>query len=174
MGAKLLQGFDLFDRRLGKCWKEVEEADPVGVYAYMPQRRWTGQLGQSAGTAIAPPWNGGPAEIQGHLLVIKNHFDDIGVEKLADQRNRVCGCRHAGVRLSGQEGGDLVDQARVYQGFIALHIDHNPVCRQPQEGACFGKAVAPRGMVGSCQDGFDLMVCAGGTYGLAVGCHHDL
>ena len=127
---------------------------------------------RSMGLCIARKGNGRTAKVQGVLLRVQHHFDDVGIGEIGHRVNSVSRGSHAGAGTLLQQGGDLVDQRRVDQGLVALHIDHQVVTVQAQQGAGFGQTVAARRVVGAGQNGFDAILSAGLQNGRAVGYHH--
>jgi hypothetical protein len=97
----------------------------------------------------------------------------------------MCGGAHGGLRLRGQFGGHGVDQRRLDEGFVALHVHDDRVVRQREPGAGLGEAIAAARVVGAREQRVDAvrgagiddarMVCgdddARGAGGLGALCH---
>ncbi len=80
---------------------------------------------------------------------------------------------HRDFRPLGQQRGHRVDQRGVDQRLVALHIDHDRVVGQAQQGGRFGEPVAAGWMRGVGFQGFDMMRAAGVQDARIVGRHHD-
>ncbi len=82
------------------------------------------------------------------------------------------GRAHAGIGVGRQQRSHFVNQRRVDQGFVALHVDDDVVTLQAQLGAGLGEAVAAAGVVFVRQQGLHAMLLAGLQDEFVV-CRHD-
>ena len=75
--------------------------------------------------------------------------------------------------MLAQQSGHRIDQARVDQGLVTLHIHHQIVVCQAQRAAGFSQSIAARRVVGSGEDGLHTMLLASrDDLGIVRGHHH--
>ena len=110
----------------------AQEPRPVSVQAHVAQRRRVGQGVNALGKSIPPPGDRCAAEVHCQSGGIGDHFDHIGVRKVRNLMDGVCGGAHRGNRVGFQQACNCGHQRGVNQGLIPLHIDHNIVIRQTQ------------------------------------------
>ncbi len=84
----------------------------------------------------------------------------------------MCGGGHR--RLGGNAGGAGIDQRRIDQWFVALHIDDHCIGRKAGSGGDFSNAVGTGGMVTTRQPRIDSVRVAGGQYISMVSRDNDL
>ena len=138
----------------------------------MAQRRGAGQACHPLAGAVAPVRNGRAAEVQGHVPVVQHGFHHIRVVELGLVVDRVHRRAHAGFGPRGQQRCHGVDQGGGDQRLVPLHIDHDVVRLQAQQGAGFGQTVAAGRVVAAGHHRFDAVVHTGLDDGLVVGSHH--
>src|SRR5690606_10824320 len=79
---------------------------------------------------------------------------------------------NGGIGAGGKQVGHGIDDVRVDERFVALHIHHDGVIGQAQQGSGLGEAVGAGGVVGSREQGLEAMCLNGSCDGVVVGGHH--
>ena len=121
---------------------------------------------------VAGVWNRRTAEVMGQAPGVQHHLDDVGV-LIIGQGVDGMGCgTHARLGPRGQQGRHGVDERRVHQGFVALHVDHHRITVQPKLRAGFCQPVAAAGVVGAREQGLHAVGLAGLQNARVVGGHH--
>lgn len=144
-GTELLEGLGLLKPR-GRPGDELEEE--VALEAV--EAEVAVMLGVRAG--IAHEREGRAGEVERVAIHIEDDFDDIGVGDQGRVMNRRGGGDHADAGIALQGEGELVDEGRGDEGFIALDIDDGAVLGEGLGG--LGDAVGAAGVVEGGEDGF--------------------
>ena len=121
---------------------------------------------------ITMEWNGRPAEVVREALGIAHNFHHIGVEVVFSTGQWVCRGAHARGWCTGQNVGHGINQCRVNQRLITLHVDHHVITVQTQFFAGLSQAITATGVVCTGEYGIYAMGLAGLEDGLAICCYH--
>lgn len=151
-GAQLLQRLGLL-KAGGRPGDELEEEVALeSVDAEVAE-----VLGVGGG--VSDEGQGGAGEVKGVAIHIEDDFDDIWIGHLGSIMDGGSGGDHADAGIALQSEGELVDEGRGDEGFIALHIDDGVVLGKGLGG--FGDAVGATGMRWRGEDGFGSEGCGG-------------
>ena len=105
---------------------------------------------------------------------VGDDLDHIRVGEMGRIFDGVGRCADHAVGALRQLQGAGVDELRVDQGLIALHVHHGVVAVQAEQLAGLGQAIAAGGVVGTGHDASDAVGLTGGVDAVVVGGDHDL
>ena len=135
--------------------KAAQESRAVAVDAHVPQHVQRRHRTHPVRERIARPGNERAAEVQGHAARIEHDFHDVGVGEVGHVVDRVGRRRHLRIAPVVEQRRDRVDERRVDQRFVALHVHDGVVAIEPQDLARLRQPVAARCVVLPRQHSFD-------------------
>ena len=136
-GAQLFKRFRNFH---GSGRPSDEVAKEIGAIAIEPD---VAERLQGVGSARV--WDGGARKVEGVVLGVEDHFDDVGIVQLGGVLEGGGGGDEVDAGIGGEELGQLIDEGGVDEGFVALNIDE--VGGVGKVGRGFGDAVGAGGML---------------------------
>ena len=152
--AKLFQGFDRLQLRGRPVDIAAQESGGVGVNADMPQPGiFGGGLAIGLAETVPMPGDGGAAEVEGVAMAIEHDLDRMRIEDIRGIDDGGGQSGDLGGFLAGQGIGQLANQIRLHEGFIALQVDHEGVIRPIQRVRHLGDALGPAAVVLASHDG---------------------
>ena len=158
--AQLLEPLDLLERAVREARESPQEPGAIGVEADVakrPQRR----LRPLAPRRVSRPRDRRAREVEGMAARVEDDLDDVRVLEVAALVDRVRHRAHHALAALGEQGGAGIDQRRLDQRLVALHVDDDLVVAQAERVARLGDPIAAVGMMRRRQQRSDAVRGAG-------------